>query len=373
MASAVAAAKPADRADAADSPAGAATLRTAAAAGPVAPASAGEAAAAGGVAVARPTAAVAPAPEPPAGSAGAQEAAAAAEAAAQAAAGGEAAVAAGVTSAAPSVGKAVAAPLAGFPTWQVHSAAVATPCCPHYSRYCHLRAPCCNALVACRRCHDALVPDGHPMDRRLVKTVKCLACENEDQPLAEVCAFCSTRFASYFCAECAMYDDTPGRDKFHCAGCGVCRLGKRADYAHCDACRVCLPVAALSQHACAARALGRPCSLCQLDMHESVRRCTIPPCGHAMHQGCFETHVKTSFACATCGKSLAAMKQYWAVLDKLMEKDLAGKVEEVSIRCRDCDKVSRAKKHAEFHKCAENNCGSYNTTTELCLPRGVEG
>lgn len=251
--------------------------------------------------------------------------------------------------------------LAGFPVWQTPPHAQSTPCCPHYMRNCHLRAPCCNALVACRRCHDALVPDGHPLDRRAVKMVCCLSCGSRDQPLASNCAFCSIRFAAYFCAKCAMYDDTPGRSIFHCDGCGICRLGRREDFRHCETCCACLPVNEFDRHKCARNALNRPCPLCSINMHESVRQCIIPACGHAMHRGCFEHHLKSSFACRVCGKSVVKMKLHWEKLDRLLENDLARITEFVNIKCRDCGQVGKAKMHKHFHKCSNPACGSYNT------------
>jgi CHY zinc finger/Zinc-ribbon len=254
--------------------------------------------------------------------------------------------------------------LTSFPIFNPQPVVSTTPCCPHYSRNCHLRAPCCNALVACRRCHDALVPDGHPLDRRAVKFVKCLSCDSPDQPLAASCASCGVRFAAYFCAACAMYEDNPNRAIFHCDGCNVCRVGKRADYVHCDTCRACLPSSSFPGHKCCPSVLSGPCAVCKMDMHESVRPCTIMRCGHAMHQGCFEKHAASSYSCLECARSIGDMKSYWDVLDRLLEGVLADVTECVAISCRDCGRESEAKTHDQYRKCSHADCGSYNTV--LC-------
>jgi RING finger and CHY zinc finger domain-containing protein 1 len=261
--------------------------------------------------------------------------------------------------------------LTSFPVFSPKLPATATPGCPHYSRHCHLRAPCCNALVACRRCHDALVPDGHPLDRRAVRSVKCLACDAPDQPLAAQCAFCSTRFAAYFCLPCAMYDDNPNRSIFHCDGCGVCRVGTRSDYIHCASCCACIPAAAHPKHRCTMDILKGPCLLCKMDMHESVRPVTIMRCGHAMHVGCFEKHAATSFACPKCRRSMGDMKPYWDVLDRLLETELASVTDLVSITCRDCGRDSEATIHPQYHKCDHAKCGSYNTISREFPSGGV--
>lgn len=238
--------------------------------------------------------------------------------------------------------------------------------CPHYMRGCHLRAPCCNAWVACRRCHDALVPDGHRLDRRTVSKVKCLMCKSPEQPLSTHCAYCRGQFANYACLECRVFDNTPGRSIFHCDSCGVCRLGRPEDYRHCDVCQACIPATSFAQHPCLPEAFAKPCGVCNQPMKESVRACSVLACGHVMHSTCLDHHLTKSYACPTCGKSAGNMGRIWAALDRALERELESISELVEVLCRDCSVRSAAKNHRSFRKCRNPVCGSYNTEI---LPR----
>lgn len=61
------------------------------------------------------------------------------------------------------------------------------------------------------------------------------------------CINCDVEFGKYFCSVCRLYDGSE-TEKYHCSGCGICRLGKRENYFHCDKCGYCLPTSLISGH-----------------------------------------------------------------------------------------------------------------------------
>lgn len=59
--------------------------------------------------------------------------------------------------------------------------------CPHYSRACKIRAPCCQRLFTCRLCHDQA--SDHKMDRENVKEMLCMRCGTLQPVHRYACAY----------------------------------------------------------------------------------------------------------------------------------------------------------------------------------------
>lgn len=102
---------------------------------------------------------------------------------------------------------------------------------------------------------------------------------------------CGISFGEYYCEVCRMWDAKVSADldgKFHCEGCGICRVGKREDYVHCDKCAMCQPVSA-EGHLCQLdQAYKADCPVCQLDLFGSRISATQLRCGHPIHTTCFD-------------------------------------------------------------------------------------
>ncbi|KAJ8602952.1 hypothetical protein CTAYLR_001543 [Chrysophaeum taylorii] len=174
--------------------------------------------------------------------------------------------------------------------------------CPYYGHATRIVAPCCGALVCCKRCHDAERQCPAKMDARRVTAMRCAAC-GADQPLAETCAYCATKVATYFCDLCKLLDST-NTPTFHCPFCMCCRRGNGlgVDYVHCMACNHCVSIEHISSHFCQADT-ATTCAICRRTLFASFEHVDLLPCGHPKHGDCYlQPHV----ACAHCAAAAAA-------------------------------------------------------------------
>ena len=101
----------------------------------------------------------------------------------------------------------------------------------------------------------------HTMNRHEVKSVVCLACQ-EEQPPSQACRKCEASFGAYFCSVCNLYDDDLTKKQFHCDKCGICRVGGRENFFHCDTCGACYAVELQNNHVCVPNSMQRECPIC---------------------------------------------------------------------------------------------------------------
>lgn len=243
----------------------------------------------------------------------------------------------------------------------VHSVSDEVADCPHYKRSCLLLCNVCNKFVTCRLCHEE-------MDRFKVAKLKCVPCGNEQDP-SDSCSKCGILFASYCCTICHTYDSTPGKEIFHCEGCGICRIGTRATVRHCDKCNMCIVGANIGNHACFENSFKQDCAACLGRLFDSVEGCSVLKCGHAMHQSCLERLYETEYRCPVCKKALGDMNHAWEAMDRQLEEGMESIRDEippeylekvVKCLCNDCH-VKFERKFNPFcaYKCT--GCGGYNT------------
>jgi CHY zinc finger len=97
--------------------------------------------------------------------------------------------------------------------------------CIHYHANCALVAPCCNAVVPCRLCHDegiaeapvatvkqseqAQQPCTRVFDRYAVREMVCRLCGAQG-PVGPSCSTCHASMARYYCSVCHLFEDRPG-------------------------------------------------------------------------------------------------------------------------------------------------------------------
>jgi hypothetical protein len=233
--------------------------------------------------------------------------------------------------------------------------------CKHYQRGCLLKAECCDKWFGCRFCHDEV--SDHSIDRHATKTMACMHCDFV-QPVGQDCVNCSKRLGEYFCSTCNLWDNDTDKSVYHCEDCGICRIGKGLDidYFHCEKCNVCLHVSLRNNHRCIESSLESGCPICHEYMFTSTGMVIFMPCGHPIHWSCYQEHIKNSYQCPICWKSLANMTSYFQQIDKMLEEHrMPPEYNDFwSIcLCNDCEKKSKVKYHFLYHKCQE--CGSYNT------------
>eukprot|EP00123_Amoebidium_parasiticum_P015424 comp22966_c0_seq1/m.36474 comp22966_c0_seq1/g.36474 ORF comp22966_c0_seq1/g.36474 comp22966_c0_seq1/m.36474 type:complete len:359 (-) comp22966_c0_seq1:402-1478(-) len=235
--------------------------------------------------------------------------------------------------------------------------------CRHYARNNKVLAPCCNKWVGCRLCHDD--DEDHKIDRYAIRQMVCMHCWAV-QPVAKTCsnAECGKDMAVYFCNICNLFDNDPTKKIYHCGKCGLCRIGEGLDkdYFHCEKCNVCMAVNLRGRHKCIERNLESNCPICSEFMFTSTSTIIFMKCGHCIHHTCYKHHIKNSYQCPVCLKSLGNMEEYFRKIDEfLTEQPMPDEYREsrAKISCNDCEMRSEAPFHFSYHKCQE--CGSYNT------------
>lgn len=232
--------------------------------------------------------------------------------------------------------------------------------CSHYLRKCKLLAPCCNKEYLCRICHDE--NEDHALDRKTVENIVCVQCHCK-QDISRNCCDCGILFGKYTCLTCRLFDDTE-KQQFHCAGCGICRVGGRDNFFHCQKCNICISTNIRETHKCVEDMSRRKCPVCLEDLHSSRKTVDIPDCSHMIHKECLSSMLsygKTS--CPICYKSLIDMRVVWESYDNSIVNTEMPEIYRnyyVNILCRDCHEESKAIFHVVGLKCG--GCGGYNTT-----------
>lgn len=238
--------------------------------------------------------------------------------------------------------------------------------CPHYQRACKLRCDICRQWVPCRLCHDEAHQDkSHMFDKDKAQWIMCMRCQNVQRP-SRTCENCLEEFAAYCCEICKLYDNDEAKDIYHCDKCGICRLGLGLgiDFFHCDGCHACLSIELQDNHKCIERATMSNCPICGDYMFTSVKPVVyMSPCGHAIHQHCFDEYTRHSYKCPHCQVTVLNMDAQFRVLDKEIEEQPLPEPYcnwMCIVSCNDCKGRSKCNYHIMGLKCG--HCLSYNTT-----------
>ncbi|ODQ78480.1 hypothetical protein BABINDRAFT_162692 [Babjeviella inositovora NRRL Y-12698] len=242
--------------------------------------------------------------------------------------------------------------------------------CSHYQRNCKIECSRCQKWYPCRFCHDS---DPHNSCKQLIRKetrhILCQRCFTPQEP-SETCVNCEATFALYFCAACVLYDNDPYKDIYHCDGCGICRLGLGLgkDFYHCKGCNACISTSLQSTHKCLEQSTARDCPICNEFMFTSTKTVVFMPCGHAIHQQCYNQHTKHSYKCPICTRTILNMEAQFRVLDQEIENmPMPGIYSSwrCFIQCIDCGGRSECLYHILGLKCGY--CRSYNTTQNLLI------
>ncbi|CAN6641230.1 hypothetical protein TRVA0_018S02036 [Trichomonascus vanleenenianus] len=233
--------------------------------------------------------------------------------------------------------------------------------CKHYQRRCKVECSTCGRWYTCRMCHDAV--ENHTLVRPQTRHVLCMQC-GTPQASSKNCTKCHTEFARYYCDVCKLWDDAPDKSIYHCPDCTICRIGRGLgiDLFHCPTCNVCMSIELEGHHKCIEHSTECNCPICGEFMFTSTETVVFMKCGHSIHQSCYLEHVKTSYKCPTCARSIVNMAAQFRILDQeIMVQPLPEPYDQwrCIIVCNDCSARSDVPFHFLGLKCA--NCGSYNT------------
>lgn len=247
--------------------------------------------------------------------------------------------------------------------------------CEHYKRNIKLQCSACNRWYTCRFCHDAV--EDHMLNRRETKNMLCMLCGCA-QPASEECALCSERGAWYYCDVCKLWDDDAEKSIYHCNDCGICRVGKGLgkDFFHCKTCCVCMSISIQDTHRCIERSTDCDCPICGEYMFTSPQTVVFMRCGHSIHHRCYGEHMKSSYKCPICSRSIVNMEWQFRHLDRAIEtQPMPPEFQDTKawVYCNDCSAKTSVKYHWLGLKCVI--CDSYNTAQLqlLCGPdRGGE-
>ncbi|KAI1330552.1 hypothetical protein F5Y16DRAFT_362123 [Xylariaceae sp. FL0255] len=233
--------------------------------------------------------------------------------------------------------------------------------CEHYRRNVKLQCSTCHRWYTCRFCHDKA--EDHTLIRKDTKNMLCMFC-GTTQRAGPTCVACEAPAARYYCDICKLWQDDPDRPCYHCNDCGICRIGRGIgkDFFHCKKCCACIAISQRDDHKCVERATDCDCPICGEYMFTSPQAVVFMRCGHTIHKTCFHEHMKTSYKCPICNKSLANMESQFRNLDLAIQaQPMPEEFQDARaiVLCHDCSAKSSTAYHWLGLKCGV--CHSYNT------------
>ncbi|KAI5928272.1 hypothetical protein F4810DRAFT_647702 [Camillea tinctor] len=233
--------------------------------------------------------------------------------------------------------------------------------CEHYRRNVKLQCSTCHRWYTCRFCHDKV--EDHNLVRQETKNMLCMFCGTA-QRAGETCVACGESAARYYCGICKLWNDDPDKPCYHCNDCGICRIGRGIgkDFFHCQKCCACIAISMELDHKCIERATDCDCPICGDYMFTSPKAVCFMKCGHSIHRQCFQEHMKTSYKCPICNKSLTNMESQFRNLDlAIQSQPMPPEFRDTRavVLCNDCSAKSSTMYHWLGLKCSV--CLSYNT------------
>ncbi|KAH8714244.1 hypothetical protein BGZ61DRAFT_348676 [Ilyonectria robusta] len=233
--------------------------------------------------------------------------------------------------------------------------------CQHYERNVKLQCFTCKKWYTCRFCHDA--NEDHNLVRRETRNMLCMICATP-QKASNACIGCGEIAAHYYCNICKLWENRQSKSIYHCNDCGICRrgMGLGKDFFHCKTCRACISTSIETSHKCIERSTDCDCPICGEYMFTSPRPVVFMPCGHSIHRRCYEQHMKVSYKCPICNKSLTNMESQFRNLDvAIQSQPMPPEFRNTTavILCNDCSGKSTVRYHWLGLKCSI--CRSYNT------------
>lgn len=115
-------------------------------------------------------------------------------------------------------------------------------------------------------------------------------------------------------------------------------------------------------HKCIERVSDCDCPICGEYMFDSPAPVVFMLCGHGIHRGCYDEHMKSSYKCPICSRSTVNMESQFRALDRAIDSQPMPpqfRDTKAMVSCNDCFAKSAVPYHWLGLKCAI--CDSYNT------------
>ncbi|OAA67893.1 chy and ring finger domain protein [Niveomyces insectorum RCEF 264] len=233
--------------------------------------------------------------------------------------------------------------------------------CEHYRRNVKLQCATCARWYTCRLCHNEA--EDHALPRRDTRYMLCMLCGHA-QRVGDVCAKCGESAARYYCGICKLWNDDPDKSIYHCADCGICRVGEGLgkDFFHCKKCGSCIAIHQEESHRCREGVMDCNCPICGEYIFTTHKKVVTMKCGHMIHDDCRAEYIKRSYKCPICNKSVENMESLFRRLDKhLAEQPMPDEYRDTRavILCNDCEAKTSTRYHWGGLRCEV--CLSYNT------------
>lgn len=135
---------------------------------------------------------------------------------------------------------------------------------------------------------------------------------------------------------------------------------------------MCIPTSMETSHKCIERSTDCDCPICGEYLFTSPRPVVFMPCGHSIHKKCYDQHMRVSYKCPICNKSLANMETQFRNLDAAIQSQPMPpefRDTKAVVLCNDCSGRCTVPYHWLGQKCSI--CRSYNTV-ELQILGGVQ-
>lgn len=124
-----------------------------------------------------------------------------------------------------------------------------------------------------------------------------------------------------------------------------------------------MSISIADSHRCIERSTDCDCPICGEYMFNSPSIVVfMPQCGHSIHHKCYYEHMKTSYRCPICSRSVFNMETQFRNLDRAIESQpMPAHFQDTRalVHCNDCCSKTNVKYHWLGLKCGL--CDSYNT------------
>ena len=135
-----------------------------------------------------------------------------------------------------------------------------------------------------------------------------------------------------------------------------------------------MAIAIRDTHRCIERSTDCDCPICGEYMFDSPESVVFMVCGHSIHRRCYSQHMKTSYRCPLCSRSITNMETQFLKLERAIEaQPMPEEFRDTKawVACNDCLAKTKVKYHWLGLKCAV--CDSYNTVQLSLMSNPSDG
>ncbi len=118
---------------------------------------------------------------------------------------------------------------------------------------------------------------------------------------------------------------------------------------------MCLSISIRDTHRCIERSTDCDCPICGEYMFTSPQTVVFMRCGHSIHHLCYYEHMKNSYRCPICSRSIVNMEMQFRHLERAIEaQPMPVEFQDTKawVYCNDCSAKTVVKYHWLGLKCA---------------------